>query len=56
MPLIYPFAAIVGQDALKTALLLCAVNPGLGGVLIRGDKGMAKSTAARGLAAAQRQM
>ncbi|MEK8088642.1 putative cobaltochelatase [Thermithiobacillus plumbiphilus] len=51
MPLIYPFAAIVGQDALKTALLLCAVNPGLGGVLIRGDKGTAKSTAARGLAA-----
>jgi magnesium chelatase subunit D len=46
----YPFAAIVGQDQLKTALLLCAVNPGIGGVLIRGDKGTAKSTAARGLA------
>lgn len=46
----YPFAAIVGQDLLKTALMLCAVNPGIGGVLIRGEKGTAKSTAARGLA------
>lgn len=45
----YPFAAIVGQEALKTALLLCAVNPGIGGVLIRGEKGTAKSTVARGL-------
>ncbi|WP_082411831.1 ATP-binding protein [Methylogaea oryzae] len=45
----YPFSAIVGQDSLKTALLLCAVNPAIGGVLIRGDKGVAKSTAARGL-------
>jgi len=46
---IFPFAAIVGQDTLKRALLLCAVNPSLSGVLIRGDKGTAKSTAARGL-------
>lgn len=46
----YPFAAIVGQDLLKKALLLCAVNPAIGGVVIRGDKGTAKSTAARGLA------
>ncbi|MHB8353988.1 MAG: ATP-binding protein, partial [Burkholderiales bacterium] len=50
MAMNFPFAAIVGQDMLKKALLLCAVNPGLGGVLVRGDKGSAKSTAARGLA------
>jgi magnesium chelatase subunit D len=47
----YPFAALVGQDQLKTALLLNAVNPAIGGVLIRGEKGTAKSTAARALAA-----
>lgn len=46
----FPLAALVGQDQLKTALLLCAVSPGIGGALIRGDKGSAKSTAARGLA------
>ncbi|MBJ6146442.1 magnesium chelatase subunit D family protein [Hymenobacter sp. BT559] len=46
----YPFAALVGQDMLKQALLLCAVNPTLGGVLLRGDKGTAKTTAVRGLA------
>ncbi|MCF0071155.1 magnesium chelatase subunit D family protein [Dyadobacter sp. CY261] len=48
---LYPFAAIVGQEKLKKALLLCAINPGIGGVLIKGDKGTAKSTAVRGLAA-----
>ncbi|WP_460920805.1 putative cobaltochelatase [Pontibacter brevis] len=46
----YPFTAIVGQEKLKVALLLCAINPSIGGVLIRGDKGTAKSTAARALA------
>jgi len=44
------FSAIVGQEELKRALLMLAVNPRLGGVLIRGEKGTAKSTAARGLA------
>ncbi len=46
----YPFTAIVGQERLKTALVLNAINPLIGGVLIRGPKGTAKSTAARALA------
>ncbi len=46
----YPFSAIVGQEDLKMLLLLNAVNPKIGGVLIRGEKGTAKSTAVRALA------
>jgi magnesium chelatase subunit D len=46
----YPFPAIVGQDDLALALLLNAVSPAVGGVLVRGEKGTAKSTAVRGLA------
>ena len=46
----YPFAAIIGQDDLKLCLILCAIDPSIGGVLIQGDKGTAKSTAARGIA------
>src|SRR3954467_11893358 len=47
---VYPFNAIVGHDRLRLALVLCAVRPEIGGVLIRGEKGTAKSTAVRGLA------
>ncbi|MDD1694827.1 MAG: AAA family ATPase [Methanoregula sp.] len=47
---IYPFSAIVGQEQMKKALLLNAINPRIGGVLIKGEKGTAKSTAARALA------
>ena len=47
----YPFSAIVGHDQLRLALLLCAVRPEIGGALVRGEKGTAKSTAVRGLAA-----
>ncbi len=46
----YPFTAIVGQNNMKTALILNIINPSLGGVLIRGEKGTAKSTAVRSLA------
>ncbi len=46
----YPFAALVGQDVLKDALLWVAVDPGIGGVLVTGTRGTAKSTAVRALA------
>ncbi|MBU0711631.1 ATP-binding protein, partial [bacterium] len=48
--IIFPFTAIVGQERMKKGLVLNAINPGLSGVLIRGEKGTAKSTAARALA------
>ncbi|MFZ6026885.1 MAG: ATP-binding protein [Chloroflexota bacterium] len=51
MPAIYPFTAIVGQERMKRALILNAVSSRIGGVLIRGERGTAKSTAARALAA-----
>ena len=46
----FPFAAIIGQEDMKKALVLNVVNPRLGGVLIQGEKGTAKSTAVRALA------
>src|SRR5690348_12561405 len=46
---IFPFSALVGQDEMRLALLLNAVSPHISGVLIRGEKGTAKSTAVRAL-------
>lgn len=48
---IFPFTALVGQERMKLGLVLNAINPKIGGVLVRGEKGTAKSTAARALAA-----
>ncbi len=47
---LYPFTALVGQERMKRALILNAINPRIGGLLIRGQKGTAKSTAVRALA------
>ncbi|KQP18254.1 magnesium chelatase ATPase subunit I [Pseudorhodoferax sp. Leaf267] len=51
MPLPFPFSAIVGQDEMKLAVLVAAVEPAIGGVLVLGDRGTGKSTAVRALAA-----
>ena len=51
MAAVFPFSAIVGQEELKLALLIAAIDPTVGGVLVFGDRGTGKSTAVRGLAA-----
>jgi magnesium chelatase subunit I len=51
MAIPFPFSAIVGQDEMTRAILVAAVDPGLGGVLVFGDRGTGKSTAVRALAA-----
>ncbi|MEL6959780.1 MAG: magnesium chelatase ATPase subunit I [Pseudomonadota bacterium] len=47
----FPFSAIVGQEEMKTAMILTAIDPSIGGVLVFGDRGTGKSTAVRALAA-----
>jgi len=47
----FPFSAIVGQDEMKQAMILTAIDPGIGGVLVFGDRGTGKSTSVRALAA-----
>jgi magnesium chelatase subunit I len=51
MAVAFPFSAIVGQDEMKTAILIAAIEPAIGGVLVFGDRGTGKSTAVRALAA-----
>jgi magnesium chelatase subunit I len=51
MAVAFPFSAIVGQDEMKQAILMAAVDPGIGGVLVFGDRGTGKSTAVRAIAA-----
>src|ERR1700761_4112995 len=51
MAVAFPFSAIVGQDEMKLALMIAAVDPKVGGVLAFGDRGSGKSTAVRALAA-----
>jgi magnesium chelatase subunit I len=53
---VFPFSAIVGQDDMKLAVLICAIDPSVGGVLVFGDRGTGKSTAVRALAALLPQM
>ncbi|MDA0185571.1 VWA domain-containing protein [Solirubrobacter phytolaccae] len=50
MSTVFPFSALVGQEDLREALLVCAVDPAISGVLVRGERGTAKTTAVRGLA------
>ncbi len=51
MRALYPFTAIIGQDEMKRSLLVAAIDPSIGGVLVFGDRGTGKTTAVRGLAA-----
>ena len=51
MPSVFPFSAIVGQEEMKLAILIAAIDPSIGGVLVFGDRGTGKSTAIRALAA-----
>ena len=51
MAISFPFSAIVGQDEMKLAILIAAVDPAIGGILVFGDRGTGKSTAVRALAA-----
>ena len=51
MSIAYPFTAIVGQDDMRRALTIAAVDPGIGGVLVLGERGTGKSTTIRALAA-----
>ena len=50
MKIPFPFSAIVGQEEMKQAIILTAIDPSIGGVLVFGDRGTGKSTAVRGLA------